>query len=82
MIWAVQQAGSFSVTSDNASSPWYDGAAQTAMATIPQSGDTITNAGAFTLTYDMDATGRPPDPDQYLIISGEVTPRRRYGPPV
>ncbi|MCK9598587.1 MAG: hypothetical protein M0R06_06060 [Sphaerochaeta sp.] len=52
------------------------------MATIPQSGDTITNAGAFTLTYDMDATGRPPDPDQYLIIAGEVTPRRRYGPPV
>ena len=52
--WAVQQTGNFATTSDNAGSPWYDGGAQTALASIPQPGDTITNAGAFSLTFDID----------------------------
>jgi hypothetical protein len=52
--WAVQRAGNFARTSDNADSPWHDGGAQTALASIPQVGDTITNAGAFTLSFDID----------------------------
>ena len=52
--WAVQQAGNFATPSDNAASPWYDGGAQTALASIPQVGDTITNAGAFNLTFNID----------------------------
>lgn len=52
--WAVQQAGNFATPSDNAASPWYDGGAQTALADIPQVGDTITNAGAFDLTFNID----------------------------
>ena len=52
--WAVQQAGTFNVASDEAASPWYDGGAQTALASIPQNGDTITNAGAFSLTFTVD----------------------------
>lgn len=53
-VWAVQQAGSFARSSQNVDSPWYDAGAQTALASIPQPGDTITNAGAFTLTFDID----------------------------
>lgn len=55
--WAAQQAGTFNVASDVAASPWYDGGAQTALASIPQSGDTITNAGAFSLTFTIDLPG-------------------------
>ena len=53
-VWSVQQAGTFNVASDEAASPWYDGGAQTALASIPQNGDTITNAGAFSLTFTVD----------------------------
>jgi hypothetical protein len=53
-VWAVQQAGNFARSSENADSPWYDGGAQSALASIPQVGDTITNAGAFNLTFDID----------------------------
>ena len=52
--WAVQQAGTFNVASDVAASPWYDAGVQSALASIPQSGDTITNAGAFSLTFTVD----------------------------
>ena len=52
--WAVQQAGTFNVASSVAASPWYDGGAQTALASIPQSGDTITNTGGFALTFTVD----------------------------
>ena len=52
--WAVQQAGTFNVASDDAASPWYDGGVQTALASIPANGDTITNAGAFSLTFTID----------------------------
>jgi len=52
--WAVQRAGSFATVSSNPASPWHDGAAQTALASIPAVGDTITNAGAFNLTFNID----------------------------
>lgn len=52
--WAMQRAGNFATASDNALSPWHDGGAQTALASIPQPNDTITNAGAFDLTFDID----------------------------
>ena len=52
--WSVIQAGTFNVASDVAASPWFDGAAQSALASIPQVGDTITNAGAYSLTFTVD----------------------------
>ena len=52
--WSVIQAGTFNVASDVAASPWFDGAAQSALASIPQVGDTITNAGAYSLTFTID----------------------------
>ena len=53
-VWSVQQAGTFNVASDDPASPWYDGGAQSALASIPANGDTITNAGAFDLTFTID----------------------------
>jgi len=55
--WAVQRAGNFALISSDAASPWEDGGAQAALASIPQSGDTITNAGAFSLTFTIDLPG-------------------------
>lgn len=52
--WAVQRAGSFATVSSDPASPWHDGGAQTALASIPQPGDTLTNAGAFDLTFNID----------------------------
>ena len=52
--WAVQQAGTFNVASDDTASPWYDNSTQSALASIPANGDTITNAGAFDLTFTID----------------------------
>lgn len=52
--WAAQRAGSFATVSSNPASPWHDGGAQTALASIPQAGDTITNAGGFQLTFNID----------------------------
>jgi len=53
-IWAVQQAGNFATVSSDLASPWYDAGAQAALASIPAALDTITNAGAFDLTFDID----------------------------
>lgn len=52
--WAVQRAGNFATASSNPASPWHDGGSQTALASIPAVGDTITNAGAFSLTFNID----------------------------
>ncbi len=53
-VWAVQRVGNWATVSSNPASPWHDGGAQTALASIPAVGDTITNAGAFNLTFDAD----------------------------
>lgn len=52
--WNVERAGNWNTLSDDPTSPWYDAGTQTALASLPAQGDTITNAGAFTLTFDVD----------------------------
>ena len=52
--WSVIQAGTFNVASDVAASPWYDAGVQSTLASIPQNGDTITNAGAYSLAFTID----------------------------
>jgi len=54
--WASTQSGSWSRTSNNSDSPWYDGAAQTALATVPGASgtDSVTITATHTVTYDYD----------------------------
>jgi len=52
--WAAQRAGNFATVSSDPASPWHDAGAQTALASIPAVGDTITNVGAFALTFNID----------------------------
>jgi len=57
--WSAQRNGDWSVTSDNGVSPWHDGGAQTARASIPQDTDTVDLAG-FVVDMDAGATTIPP----------------------
>ena len=53
-VWSVQRAGNFYLISSDPLSPWFDAGVQSALASIPQNGDTITNAGAYSLTFTID----------------------------
>ena len=59
--WTTQRTGNWSLASNNASSPWYDGGTQTARARIPGSSsnanyDVVTIAASQTLTCDTSVT--------------------------
>src|SRR5512146_2829503 len=68
-VWAVQRAGNWNTLSGEAGSPWNDAGAQAALNTIPAAGDTITNAGAFQLTFDIDL------PDVANVLSSDTVNR-------
>lgn len=78
--WTTQRAGNFSVPSDNVASPWHDAGAQTALAAIPDPGDTIDNTGGYALVYDLRLMGASDAADQGVVLRHTVLLKRRYGP--
>jgi len=48
--WTVTQSGEMTTPSDDTTSPWYDGGAQTALARYPLPGEQITHDGTYILT--------------------------------
>lgn len=55
--WESQQSGDWSRTSDNADSPWYDNGAQTALADIPDDGESFDINNGHTVVFDVDESG-------------------------
>lgn len=61
VTWTTQRTGDWSLASNNASSPWHDGGAQTALARTPGSSSNASNdlviiANGHTLTCDASVT--------------------------
>lgn len=69
--WTTQQVGTgnWSRTSDNADSPWYDGGAQTALASAPGDGDTAVIV--HDCTVDVDVTVG--DLTDSITVKGDAT---------
>jgi hypothetical protein len=73
--WASTQAGDWSDSSENDTSPWYDDDAQSALATVPGNGDTVEID--HNVNVDVDTTvGTTPDNDStdaILVDTGILT---------
>jgi hypothetical protein len=73
--WTSLQAGNWSRSSENADSPWYDGGAQSALASVPGNGDSVQTD--HDVVVDVNTTvGTTPDDtstNAILVESGTLT---------
>lgn len=76
--WITQRSGSWSRASNNADSPWYDNGAQTALASVPADGDTVTIAAAHDILMDADQSAWTTGINGLTITSHATTPGMLY----